>query len=87
LLQSNGLLCDKTNVQSATFARSSRATRRTKSNFRACFERGSLDIAGKFDGFKIFRFHFAVTDEGRAALRAELRPVALIHSLKARSVP
>jgi hypothetical protein len=41
-----------------------------------------LDIAGKFDGFEIFRFRFAVADGGRAALRAELRPASLIHSFK-----
>jgi hypothetical protein len=41
-----------------------------------------MDIAGKFDRFKIFRFRFAVTGDVLAALRAELRPASLIHSFK-----
>jgi hypothetical protein len=72
----------KTNFQSATCARSSDAIQSAKSNFPAHSKRCRVDIAGKFGDFKIFRFLFAVADDSRAALRAELRPAALIHSFK-----
>ena len=87
MLRSDGLLCDKTDVKSATFARNPDAIQRAKSNFPARFECGRLDIAGKFDGFKMFRFRFAIIDDGRSALRTELRPAALIFSSNARGVP
>jgi hypothetical protein len=83
-LPSNALLRGETGGQFATFARSPGAIQRAKSNFPARSKCGRLDIAEKFNGFKVFYFRFAVAGDGRAALCAELRPASLIHPFKRR---
>jgi hypothetical protein len=41
-----------------------------------------LEFAAKSREFDFVRFYIAVTGDDRAALRAELFPASLIHSLK-----
>jgi hypothetical protein len=82
LLRQDGLLCRKTSIRFATCARNSRAIQRTKSNFTSCSVGSRLEFAAKSGEFDFFRFRITVAGDGRAALRAELFPTSLIHSLK-----
>jgi hypothetical protein len=81
LLWPDGLLRYKTNVESATCARSSHAIQRAKSDFTSGSVGCRLEFAANSPEFGFFRFRIAAGG-GRAALRAELFAASLIHSLK-----
>jgi hypothetical protein len=78
----NGLLRCSSRFQATISARISSAIKLSKSSFPARYGDCDLDVAGKSGQCDFFHYCITIDGDFRAALRTELFPASLIHSLK-----